>query len=273
MQQPLGHVGQLQCTLEATCTKDGYTGDTVCTVCGETIQAGQLIPATGHSFGEWTVTKQPDCFHNGLRTHTCTTCEETETEILEKNSELCPSKDFTDLDCSKWYHEGVDFALSSGLMEGMGAGVFSPNSNMTRGQLVTVLYRLAGEPQVQGEVPFTDVAEGSYYTNAVIWAYVNHIAKGVNDTQFAPTASVTREQMVTFFARYAELAGKEVLATGDLSAFTDGGSVSPFALESMTWAVETGLVEGMGNHTLSPKSATTRAQAATILMRYFEILS
>ena len=273
MQQPLGHVGQLQCALKATCTSDGYTGDTVCTVCSETLQVGQIIPATGHSFGEWTVTQQPDCFHDGHRTHTCTTCEETETEILEKNSELCPSKAFTDLDCSKWYHEGVDFALTSGLMEGMGNGIFSPDSHMTRGQLVTVLYRLADEPQVQGDAPFTDVAESDYYAKAVAWAYTNHIAIGVGDTRFAPNAPVTREQMVTFLARYAKLAGKEISATEDLSSFTDGSSVSPFAAESMAWAVETGLVEGMGNHTLSPKSATTRAQAATIFMRYFEILS
>lgn len=304
---PLGHgETELRNAKAATCTEDGYTGDTCCTVCGELVEAGKAIPttghdfsewvvtkeatctekgeetrtcancgetetrkisATGHSFGEWVVTEEADCFHDGLKTRTCH-CGEAETEIIGKNSDNCPSKAFQDLDCKQWYHEGVDFVLNTGLMVGMDKNLFAPNAQMTRGQLVTVLYRLTGEPAVREAAPFTDVAETSYCARAVAWAYENGIAKGVTDTLFAPNSSVTREQMVTFLARYAKLIGGEVKAEGDLSAFTDGGTVSDYAKVSMAWAVETGLVKGMENNTIAPKGTATRAQAATILMRF-----
>ena len=272
IRQPLGHKGELQLVKEASCTEDGYTGDTVCNVCNEVIQTGKLIPATGHSFGEWAVTQEADCFHDGLQVRACTVCGQEETEPVEKNSERCPSKAFSDLDCSRWYHEGVDFALAKGFMNGMDTGIFSPDTNITRGQLVTVLYRLADEPQVQTNAPFTDVSEGSYYAKAVAWAYGSGIAEGVTKERFAPNASATREQMVVFFARFARLSGKTVEATGDLRNYTDAGSVSPYATEAMAWAVETGLIEGMTEHTLNPQGTSTRAQAATILMRYCTML-
>ena len=272
IRQPLGHQGELQLVKEASCTEDGYTGDTVCNVCNEVIQTGKLIPATGHSFGEWAVTQEADCFHDGLQVRACTVCGQEETEPVVKNSERCPSKAFSDLDCSRWYHEGVDFALAKGFMNGMDTGIFSPDTNITRGQLVTVLYRLADEPQVQTNAPFTDVSEGSYYAKAVAWAYGSGIAEGVTKERFAPNASATREQMVVFFARFARLSGKTVEATGDLRNYTDAGSVSPYATEAMTWAVETGLIEGMTEHTLNPQGTSTRAQAATILMRYCTML-
>ena len=250
IRQPLGHQGELQLVKEASCTEDGYTGDTVCNVCNEVIQTGKLIPATGHSFGEWAVTQEADCFHDGLQVRACTVCGQEETEPVVKNSERCPSKAFSDLDCSRWYHEGVDFALAKGFMNGMDTGIFSPDTNITRGQLVTVLYRLADEPQVQTNAPFTDVSEGSYYAKAVAWAYGSGIAEGVTKERFAPNASATREQMVVFFARFARLSGKTVEATGDLRNYTDAGSVSPYATEAMTWAVETGLHPGTGSYHL-----------------------
>ena len=183
----------------------------------------------------------------------------------------CPSADFTDLNISEWYHESVDFVLANGLMNGMGNGRFAPNGNMTRGQLVTVLYRLAGSPEVTEKAPFTDVAENCFYTDAVAWAYANEIAKGISETRFAPESPATREQVATFFARYAELQGEDITVKGDLSDFTDAGSVSNYAVDAMTWAVEVGLIQGMGGNSIAPKDYAIRAQVATILMRYCTI--
>ena len=152
---------ELRNAWEATCAEDGYTGDTYCTICGALVSSGQVIPAKGHDFPDWIVVQEPDCFHSGLRTRTCETCGETQTEVLEKDVENCPSLDFHDLDSTKWYHEGVDFVLKQGLMKGIAAQVFAPDANMTRGQLVTVLYRLAGEPETQNTYPFTDVSQTS----------------------------------------------------------------------------------------------------------------
>lgn len=171
----------------------------------------------------------------------------------------------------KWYHEAVDYAVEHEYMNGTGATTFSPFSATTRGQMVTVLYRMAGSPEVEGNLPFVDVPQNKYYTNAVIWALENNITTGVTETRFAPNASVTREQMVTFFARYAEYKGQTVKAAGDLSTFTDAASVSNYAVPAMTWAVENGLVVGVGDNQLAPTHVTNRAQFATILMRFCEL--
>ena len=194
------------------------------------------------------------------------------TNYQETISATCPSKVFQDVDQSKWYHEAIDFVVSRNLMNGMSKDTFQPNGEMTRAQLVTVLYRLAGTPKVEGKAPFTDVQEGRFYSDAVVWAFQNGIAKGVTNEQFAPNASVTREQMVTFFARFAALDGKTISAKGDLSAYQDADAVSAYAVQSMTWAVETGLIKGMEKDVLSPKDCSTRAQIAQVLMRYCTII-
>ena len=186
---------------------------------------------------------------------------------MVKNSERCPSKAFSDLDCSRWYHEGVDFALAKGFMNGMDTGIFSPDTNITRGQLVTVLYRMAGTPAVEASTPFTDVAEGRFYSDAVAWAYENEITEGVTDTLFAPNTDVTREQLVTFLYRYAQRKGLKTDAVGSLDQYPDAGSIGNFAVEPMTWAVTNGIVDGLDGK-LAPKAASTRAQIATVIMRF-----
>lgn len=133
---------------------------------------------------------------------------------------------------------------------------------------VTVLYRIAGEPAVKGTAPFRDVEKNSWYTNAVIWAYQNNVTNGVSATEFAPEQNVTREQMVTFFARYAKLAGVDTSATGSLSAFVDASSVSAYAVPAMTWAVSVGLINGVGENKLDPTGNSTRGQVATVIVRY-----
>jgi hypothetical protein len=131
--------------------------------------------------------------------------------------------------------------------------------------LATLLYRIAGEPSVEGlENPFTDVAEGTYYTNAVIWAADKGIVTGKTADTFAPTAAITRQEMVTMLWRFAE----KPEAEADLSAYTDAASVSTYAQVAMAWAVENGIISGMTATTLAPAGTANRAQIATVLMRY-----
>ena len=243
----------------------------VCEDCGETIST-EVIPATGHSFGEWTVTKEATCFEDGEETRTCSVCQAVETRPIFANSDNCPSKAFTDLDADAWYHEGVDYALTNGLMNGVGGGRFEPDGQLTRAQLVTVLYRAAGEPDTGKQVnPFTDVADDAWYTKAVIWAANNGIVNGVAKNTFAPDDSITREQIAAMLYRYA---GAEAAKEDKLSAFPDVAKVSDWAKEALNWAVASGLINGVadanGTASLEPQATATRAQIATILMRWLE---
>lgn len=254
----------------ASCTEDG-SKTVVCEDCGETLST-EVIPATGHSFGDWTVTKEATCFEDGEETRTCSVCKHVETRPIFANSDNCPSKAFSDLDAKAWYHEGVDYALTNSLMNGVGGGKFEPDGQLTRAQLVTVLYRAAGEPDTGKQVnPFTDVADDTWYTKAVIWAANNGIVNGVAKNTFAPDASITREQIATMLYRYA---GAEAAKEDKLSAFPDAAKVSDWAKEALNWAVASGLINGVadanGTANLEPQSTATRAQIATILMRWLE---
>ena len=159
------------------------------------------------------------------------------------------------------------FALT-GLMNGTGDG-FSPNNNINRAQLVTVLYRMAGQPEVTGENPFTDVPDGQWYTDAVLWAAENNITDGTSETTFSPNNPLTREQMATFLYRFADFETEEPIEiTGDLSGYTDADLVADYAVNAMTWAVGEGVISGIGNNTLAPDNTASRAQMATVLTRY-----
>ena len=152
-------------------------------------------------------------------------------------------------------------------MNGMSATEFSPNGKLTRGQMVTILYRMAGSPAVDKDAPFTDVKAGRYYTQAIRWAWAEGIANGITPTRFAPEEPITREQMVTFLARYAASTGKKIASQVDLSSFPDSELISEYAKESMAWAVENGILNGMDGK-LAPKATATRAQSAAVLQRY-----
>lgn len=254
----------------ATCTEDG-SKTVVCEDCGETIST-EVIPAKGHSFGDWTVTKEATCFEDGEESRTCPVCKYVETRPIFANSDNCPSKAFSDLDAKAWYHEGVDYALTNSLMNGVGSGKFEPDGQLTRAQLVTVLYRAAGEPDTGKQVnPFTDVADDTWYTKAVIWAANNGIVNGVAKNTFAPDDSIPREQIATMLYRYA---GAEAAKEDKLSAFPDAAKVSDWAKEALNWAVASGLINGVadanGTASLEPQATATRAQIATILMRWLE---
>ena len=116
-----------------TCTEPGYTGDAVCTDCGKVLCLGESIPAKGHSWSDWEVTQEADCFHEGERIRSCALCGESERENLPVSSEMCPSKAFVDLDTARWYHAGVDYVLRQGIMEGVGGNRFQPDGALTRG--------------------------------------------------------------------------------------------------------------------------------------------
>lgn len=227
------------------------------------------LAITGHSWGEWTTTEEAGCFRDGLMTRTCTACGETETKVIPANSDNCPSKAFTDLDTAAWYHEGVDYALENGLMNGTGVGIFEPDANVTRAMIVTVLYRMAGEPETKTAAPFVDVPGNAYYAKAVAWAYENKIVLGITADRFVPDVPATREQLVTLLYRYAEYAGMDMTAQGSLDGFKDKDDVSDYARGAVAWAVGAGLLKG-DNGRLLPDDASTRAQFATILSRFAE---
>ena len=176
---------------------------------------------------------------------------------------------FTDVATGEWYYEAVQYVYDNELMNGMSATTFEPNSTTTRGMIVTMLYRLENEPAA-ASAGFTDVAAGQWYTDAVNWAAANNIVNGYGDSQFGPTDTITREQMAAILYRYAQYKGYDVTASADLSTYTDAASVSSYAVSAMQWAVGEGLINGITDTTLVPGGSATRAQVATILMRFMQ---
>ena len=215
---------------------------------------GDAVQVTENADGTYTFTMP-----NGQVTITATFVE-TEAPVGEP---------FLDVNEGDWFYDAVAYAYENGLMDGVGGNRFAPNSATTRGMLVTILYRLEGEPAVTGEAGFDDVAAGQWYTDAVIWAAANDIVNGIGDNQFGPENTLTREQLVTMLYRYAQNKGYDVTASADLSGYPDAGQIQSWAQEAMTWAVAEGIVEGMDGN-LNPAGHATRAQIATILMRFCE---
>lgn len=173
---------------------------------------------------------------------------------------------FTDVSTSDWFYDDVAFVYKNGLFSGTDSRSFSPNASMTRAMLVTVLYRLEGEPTVTGRSSFTDVRSGAYYEKAVIWAAANGIVTGTDSTSFSPDAKVTREQLAAILYRYAQYRKLDTDASAKLNSFTDADSVSAYASEALGWAVSEGLINGASGK-LMPKGDATRAQVAAILHR------
>ena len=264
-----------------TCTEKGYTTHTC--ECGESY-ADTYVDALGHDFGLWTQTKAPTCTEKGEEKRTCSRCEALETRelaALEHSYEngacvRCGEKDpnaqepvtFTDVPKDEWYVGAVEYAVQNGLMNGVGDGKFAPEGSMTRAMLVTVLWRYEGAPET-GKNPFTDVPNGQWYTDAVAWAAANGIVGGVGNNKFDPEGKITREQMATILYRYAEKKGIDTGKRGDLSAFPDGGKVASWAKNAVQWAVAEKIINGSDGKLL-PQGDATRAQVATILMRFIE---
>ena len=172
---------------------------------------------------------------------------------------------FKDVKRSNWFYNDVYYCWENGLMNGVKADTFDPQGSTTRAQFATVLYRMANSPSVSGMTcPFTDVKQGSWYENAVIWAYNAGVVTGTSQTTFSPDANVTREQLVTMLFRYSGASAP----TGSLNQFTDANQVSAYAVPAVIWAVQNGIVNGMGDGTFNPKGVATRAQLAKILHMY-----
>ena len=180
---------------------------------------------------------------------------------------------FPDVTEGDWFYDAVRYAYETGLMDGVGDSLFAPNSQTTRAQLVTILYRLAGEPEPGGDSGFADVETGTWYTDAVAWAAENGIVNGVSDTEFAPGDDITREQLAAILYRYAACQGYDVSQRADLSGFGDASSISDYAQEALSWAHAQGLVLGFEDGSLRPQGTASRAQIAAVLMRFLAAVS
>lgn len=280
-----------------TCTEKGYTTHT-CSRCNDSYR-DSVVNALGHAWDAGTVTTQPTCTVKGVKTFTCTRCSVTKTEEVAalghhfvdgvctqcgendpnydpdkpvkpcNGGKDCPSYSFGDVNYGDWYHEAVDFAVTNNLFKGMTATTFEPNTPMTRGMLVTVLWRYNGQPKEGGNF-FADVKDGQWYTDAIAWASHNGIVGGVGNGRFDPDGKVTREQLAAILYRYS---GADGAWRGSYASYPDADSVSSWAADAYAWAIGEGLISGNlinGKTMLDPQGSATRAQVAIILMRYIQ---
>lgn len=180
---------------------------------------------------------------------------------------------FTDVVAGTWYYGAAAYAYNNGLFAGMTPTTFAPNATMTRAMLVSVLWRLAGEPAPKAPNTFVDVPDGAWYADAVTWAAENGVVSGIGGSRFDPSGFVTREQTAEILYNYAHSKGYDVSARADLTAFPDAASVSGWAEEALSWANAAGLINGTvrdGQTILDPQGSASRAQVAMILMNYVE---
>lgn len=178
---------------------------------------------------------------------------------------------FTDVPENEWFAESVTYVRNKGWMNGMTETTFEPQRSITRGMIVTILYRSEGAPDVKNENLFSDVDEASYYSDPIKWACENGIVNGYDKNTFAPNDEITREQFATILYRYAKTKGMDVSVdaeNSELSFLEDVEKIRPYAMEAMFWAYEKGLIRGVTSVTLEPQGQATRAQAATIFMRF-----
>ena len=274
-------------TTEPTETAPGVRTYT-CTVCGEV--KTEVIPATGAHTHKWDagkVTTEPTATTPGVRTYTCTICGQTKEEVIPPTGgstvcpggPSCPSYGFRDVaGPADWSHEGIDYCVRRSLMVGTGVGTFSPNAVCSRAQIVQILYNLSGDTTDYGNyyLPFTDVAPGDWFYEAVAWAYANDIVAGTSATTFDPNVDITREQMTVILYGYTAKYAPAFTGGGtSLGQFPDAGSVANWAYAAMNWAVGNGLISGIESYGvtyLTPQGSATRAQASAIIMRYCQLI-
>lgn len=189
----------------------------------------------------------------------------TYTPPVEQKPEELP---FDDVSKNDWFYDDVEYVYESGLMQGVRTRTFEPNAPITRGMIVTILYRMEGWPAVSGSCVFQDVAPGSYYESAILWAAAQGIVKGYDDTHFGPDDSITREQLAAILMRYAAYKNQDTDVRASLNGFVDAGSISSYATNAVAWAVSGQLLAGVGGSRIAPAGNATRAQAAAILHRF-----
>ena len=181
------------------------------------------------------------------------------------------TNNFSDVKESDWFYDTVKYAGKNGIMNGVSETEFAPNQTLTRAMLVTILYRVEGSPRLNSDSKFTDVGPSEWYSAPVIWAAENGIVNGVTETEFAPNQAITREQIAAIMYRYANVKGYDTTQGGmAVREFEDYESISSWAKEAMQWAVNTKLISGKTATTVNPLDAATRAESATIIMRFLE---
>ena len=267
--------------VEATCTSAEMC-EMLCTRCKNSYVV-EGAPALGHNF-RWVIDQEATADAPGYQHEECTRCHATRNEntvipVLDRvcdGGDSCPGRGFSDMPAAgNWAHAGIDYCVSHGLMNGVGKGQFDPNGTLTRAMLVTVLYRVQGQPDVSGlENPFEDVPDGMWYTEPIIWAASKQVVNGTSAATFEPDAPITREQIAAILYRYAkEVEGADVSASAALDGFADAASVSAYARTPLGWASALGYIKGSnenGTLLLNPQGNATRAEVTTILMRYLE---
>lgn len=179
---------------------------------------------------------------------------------------------FNDVSYGDWYYDAVQFVYSRGIMDGVDYYKFAPNGTITRGMILTMLWRMAGEPFEMPVTSFTDVEIGRYYTTAVAWACRNGIADGMGESTFGPNDAITREELVTLLYRYAQYFGHSCIGTS-IEGFADAGSVSSYAYNAMCWAYKAGVVTGTTGSRLNPQGTASRAEAAQMIMSFYSFLN
>ena len=288
----LGHDwGEWVTTIEPTYTTVGYRYH-LCARCNT--REGEDIPKLHtHTWDAGVVTQKPTATEPGIKTFTCTICGETKTESIPATGvpdvcpggPTCPGYAFRDMPVpTDWAHEGLDYCIYHGYIAGTSASTVSPNGVCTRAQLVSILYRVQGEPTtVKGyelsklRAPFNDVPRGQWYTDAIWWAKLTGVVSGTSATTFDPEGEITREQLAVILYNYTkQFAPGSLTATGSLAGFPDAASVSSWARTEMAWAVGNGLISGTGSGSvayLTPQGSATRAQVAAILMRFEQAMA
>ena len=288
----LGHDwGEWVVAQEPTAETTGYRYH-LCARCNT--REGEDIPKLHeHAWNAGVVTQKPTATEPGVKTFTCTICGATKTESIPATGlpgtcpggPTCPGYAFRDMPVpADWSHEGLDYCIYRGYVAGTSASTVSPTGVCTRAQLVSILYRMQGEPTtVKGyelaklRAPFDDVPRGQWYTDAIWWAKLTGVVAGTSATTFDPEGEITREQLAVILYNYTQqFAPGSIPAAGSLAGFPDAGSVSSWARTEMAWAVGNGLISGTGSGDvayLSPQGSATRAQVAAILMRFEQAMA
>lgn len=289
----LGHDwGEWVTTIEPTVSTVGYRYH-VCNRDGCGYREGEDIPKLHtHTWDAGVVTQKPTAAEPGVRTYTCTVCGQTRTEAIPatgvpetcNGGPACPGYAFRDMPApSIWSHAGLDYCIYHGYIAGTSATTVTPDGECTRAMIVSILYRVQGEPaKVNGyelkklAAPFDDVERGRWYTDAIWWAKLTGVVSGMSPSTFAPDDPITRAQLAVILYNYTkQFAPESLTETGSLAGFPDAGSVPSWARTAMAWAVGNGLISGVGENGVSylrPEGCATRAQVATILMNYDKAL-
>ena len=274
----LGHDYKSTVT-KPTCTEKGFATH-VCSRCGDTFQDSE-VDALGHDWAKGREKKPASVFETGIMLYTCSRCAETkeeQTPILASctGGNGCPTLEYIDVPApSNWAHAGIDFCVYNGLMGSTSTEklVFSPGNKTSRAMIVVILYRLEGSPDVSYVSVFNDVPDGTWFTKGILWAQNNGIVTGYGNGRFGPTDTITREQLATIMQRYTTYKKYKTNQTANLSSFPDNQQVSGWAQRGVAWAVGFGLINGKGNSSgtiLDPKGNATRAETASILMRFIQ---